>query len=226
MMRGARAFAWLGGGWFVASLAYCAWWFLFPLGLERPWRGAAPVAWDAALLTVFAIHHSLFAREAIKRRLHPIVGDELRSVYVWVASLLLLAVCLLWRPVGGSVRDHHGSLKGVDILLQLLGVRLIARSVSTIDPLALAGIRQLPPTEVLQVRGPYRFIRHPLYFGWMIAVFATPHMTGDRLTFAILTSAYLVVAIPWEERSLRAAFGDAYARYTAEVPWRVIPFIY
>jgi protein-S-isoprenylcysteine O-methyltransferase Ste14 len=225
-MRGARAFVWIGGGVFVASLAYCLWWYLFVLGVERPWDGFGPVAWDAALLTVFAVHHSVFARDPIKQRLLPVFGDQMKSVYVWVASLLLIAVCALWRPVGGTFADHHGVLKGVDILLQLLGIRLIARSVSTIDPLALAGIRERPSDESLQVTGPYRFVRHPLYFGWMVAVFASPHMTGDRLTFAVLTSLYLVIAIPWEERSMRAVFGEEYARYAETVRWRVIPYVY
>ncbi len=225
-MRGARAFAWLGGGVFVASLAYCLWWFLFPLGADRPWNGWAPVGWDAGLVTIFALHHSVFARDPIKARLAALVGGQVRSAYVWLASLLLFGVCLLWRPVGGTWADHHGVVKAVDVFLQLLGVRLIARSVATIDPLALAGIRQLPADETLQVTGPYRFVRHPLYSGWMVAVFAAPHMTGDRLTFAVLTSLYLVIAVPWEERSLRHAFGEDYERYAAEVRWRVIPFIY
>jgi protein-S-isoprenylcysteine O-methyltransferase Ste14 len=225
-MRGARVFVWIGGGLFVASLAYCAWWFLFPLGVDRPWTGFAPVAWNAALVTIFALHHSVFARDGVKARLAPICGAQLRSAYVWIASLLLFGVCGFWRHVGGTFADHHGVLKASDIVLQLLGLRLIGRSVATIDPLALAGIRALPASDILQVTGPYRFIRHPLYFGWMIVVFATPHMTGDRLTFALLTSIYLVLAIPWEERSMRAAFGDAYERYAAAVRWRVIPYIY
>lgn len=225
-MRVARAFVWIGGGLFVVSLAYCTWWYLVPLGVDRPWSGFAPVVWDAVLVTIFAAHHSFFARDRIKSRLTSMLGDEARSAYVWVASLLLVAVCGFWQHVGGTFRDHHGLLAGVDIVVQLLGVRLIARSVSTIDPLALAGIRQLPPDETLQVTGPYRFVRHPLYLGWMLAVFGSPHMTGDRLTFAVLTSIYLVIAIPWEERSMRDAFGRAYAQYAAEVRWRVIPFIY
>jgi len=225
-MRGARVFVWIGGAVFVASLAYCLWWYSFPAGVDRPWSGFRPVVWDAALVTIFACHHSVFARDPIKTRLQPIFGEQLRSVYVWVASVLFIAVCGLWQHVGGTLREHHGVLWAVDVLLQLLGIRLIARSVSTIDPLALAGIRQLPPSDTLQVVGPYRFVRHPLYSGWMVAVFASPHMTGDRLTFAVLTSLYLIVAIPWEERSLRDAFGEDYERYAAEVRWRVIPYVY
>ena len=60
----------------------------------------------------------------------------------------------------------------------------------------------------------------------MVALFAAPHMTGDRLAFAVLTSIYLVMAIPWEERSMREAFGEDYEQYAAEVRWRVIPYIY
>jgi protein-S-isoprenylcysteine O-methyltransferase Ste14 len=57
-------------------------------------------------------------------------------------------------------------------------------------------------------------------------VFGAPHMTGDRLGFAALTTGYLIAAIPWEERSLRQSFGDDYVRYSRDVKWRMIPFIY
>jgi protein-S-isoprenylcysteine O-methyltransferase Ste14 len=72
----------------------------------------------------------------------------------------------------------------------------------------------------------YAWVRHPIYFGWVLAVFGTPHMTGDRLAFAIVSTMYLMVAVPLEERSLRRSFGDAYVRYTRDVRWRMIPFIY
>ena len=80
--------------------------------------------------------------------------------------------------------------------------------------------------DELQFQGPYRLVRHPLYLGWIIAAFATPHLTGDRLAFAVLTSLYLVVAIPWEEEALVRSYGGEYTRYRRRVRWRVIPFIY
>src|SRR5262249_41028582 len=76
------------------------------------------------------------------------------------------------------------------------------------------------------VRGAYGLVRHPLYLGWILMVFGTPHLTGDRLLFAAVTSAYLLVAIPWEERSLEVAFGDAYRQYKQRVRWRVLPYVY
>ncbi len=220
-----RVFAWLGGGLFVVALAYCLWWYVVPLGRDAAFGGVGPLAWNAGLLTVFAGHHSIFARQPAKRALHRVAGNAERSVYVWVASALLIAVCIEWRPIGGSLYDVRG-VAGVPLVaIQLLGIALIAWSVARIDPLELAGIRP-PASGGLQIEGPYRLVRHPLYLGWMIAAFATPHLTGDRLAFAVLTSIYLVVAVPWEERSLEGSFGSAYTRYADQVRWRVIPFIY
>src|SRR5712692_2577406 len=78
----------------------------------------------------------------------------------------------------------------------------------------------------LQINGPYRLVRHPLYLGWMLTVFGAAHMTGDRVAFAVITSLYLVIAIPWEERSLERTFGDAYRQYKGEVRWKAIPYVF
>jgi protein-S-isoprenylcysteine O-methyltransferase Ste14 len=211
---------------FVASLVYCVVWYLFKLGHDVPFGGAGAIGWDAALLTVFACHHSIFARERVKARLLPVLGTGVRSVYVWIASVLLIVLCVTWQPIGGTLYDAGGVVAVGCGAAQVAGVALIGWSVARIDPLDLAGIRSAAPSEGLQIGGPYRIVRHPLYLGWMLAAFGTHHLTGDRLAFGVLTSTYLVIAIPWEERSLRRAFGESYARYTAQVPWRVIPFIY
>src|ERR1051325_278680 len=194
-------FVWLGGAMFVGSLAYCTWWYLFRLGADRAFAGQAAVAWDAALLTIFAVHHSVFARERVKARLQPLFGARLRSVYVWIASALLVLVCRAWQPVGATLFRARGTATVAGAAVQIAGVALIAWSAAAIDPLDLAGIRPAPAVSALQTGGPYGIVRHPLYLGWMLAAFASPHLTGDRLTFAALTSLYLVVAIPWEERS-------------------------
>ena len=97
---------------------------------------------------------------------------------------------------------------------------------ATIDPLELAGIKPLSARDSLQIAGPYRWVRHPLYLGWLLAVFGAAHLTADRLAFAAITTAYLCVAIPWEERSLLRMFGESYARYQRSVRWRMIPYVY
>jgi len=224
----ARAFVWGGGALFVASLSSCAWLYLIVLGRDLPLAGAASIFADTGLVTLFAVHHSLFARDGIKRRLaHSIPAELLRSTYVWVASLLLIGVSVAWQPVGGEIYRVTGVLAIALACVQLVGLWLTARGASSIDPLELAGIRtgpDAPPS--LQVNGPYGLVRHPLYLGWALMTFGSAHMTGDRLLFAAVTTAYLMVAIPWEERSLQQSFGDAYQRYMRDVKWRMIPFIY
>jgi protein-S-isoprenylcysteine O-methyltransferase Ste14 len=158
-----------------------------------------------------------------------------RSVYVWVASLLLILTLLAWRDIGGTIYKTSGWLTGIYAAIQLCGVWTIAAAVRAIDALDLAGIRQEAASHEfhqkaashdLQTRGVYGIVRHPLYLGWMLAVFGPAQLTGDRLAFAVITSVYLVVAVPWEERSLERAFGDTYVRYKTRVRWRIVPYLY
>jgi protein-S-isoprenylcysteine O-methyltransferase Ste14 len=172
----------------------------------------------------------VFARASVKDSLSRLVPNRfIRAVYVWVASVLLILVCVLWRPIGAEIFRAPMPAAIALTFVRLVGVWFIAKAVGAIDALELAGIRQVegpPKRGTLQVIGVYRLVRHPLYLGWMLAVFAAPNMTGDRLAFAAMSSAYLLVAIPWEERSLEHAFGEAYRRYKHQVRWRVVPFIY
>ena len=224
---GARACAWIGGALFVASLAVCVWSYAVTMGGHAPFAGWRPLLVDASLVTVFACHHSLFARERVKAWLsRSVPAATLRSVYVWVASLLLIVVCRLWVPIGGELYSTTGISAVALVAAQLSGVWIAALGVARIDPLELAGIRQAARVQTLQVTGPYRWVRHPLYLGWFLMVFGAVRMTGDRLAFAVVTTLYLVVAIPWEERSLRQSFGEAYAAYMRDVRWRMVPFIY
>src|SRR5262249_58634080 len=140
----------------------------------------APLVSDAVLLTLSACHHSLFAREWVKRQLTPIPPHLRRSVYVWTASILLIAVCLLWQTLGGEVYRVTGAGGLALVVVQLAGLAFAAWSVAEIDPLELAGIRMPDNSEPLKVQGPYRLVRHPLYLGWMILAFGTAHLTGAR----------------------------------------------
>ncbi len=222
-----RVFVWTGGVLFVASLAYAAWWFAVSLARATPFAGWQPLAADALLFSVFALHHSLLARSWVKRALARVVADRLlRSIYVWTASALLFLVCLLWQPIGGHVYQVSGWPRSINATAQLGGLLLIVLSVRAIDALELAGIRRDRRTAQVQIAGPYRLVRHPLYLGWMLIGFGTAHMTGDRLAFAVISSIYLLLAIPWEERSLVTQFGARYQSYRRTVRWRVVPFVY
>jgi protein-S-isoprenylcysteine O-methyltransferase Ste14 len=220
-----RVFVWAGGAIFVGSLAATVYVYAVRWSDTRP----DPLSWPAALaanallIAAFASHHSLFARDGVKAWLaQHLPRHLLRSFYVWVASLLWLGVIAGWQAIGGLLY-HTTTLLA---LAQLTGFVLSWRSVRAIDPLELAGIRGGDSSAGLKTNGPYRLVRHPLYLGWMLLVFGAARMTGDRLAFAVMTSAYLVAAVPWEERSLERSFGEAYRRYKAQVRWRIVPFLY
>jgi protein-S-isoprenylcysteine O-methyltransferase Ste14 len=217
---------WAGGALFVLALAVCFYSFAVRWGRPAPFAPAA-VAFDIALFTLFAAHHSVFARAGVKRSLARLVPARLeRSFYVWVASLLLLLTCLAWQPVGGEVFGVHGVRAAAHAAVETVGLLMIAGAVRAIDPLELAGIRSHAGGEALQISGPYRLVRHPLYLGWLLATFGAGHMTGDRLLFAGISVFYLAVAVPFEERSLVLSFGEQYRRYQQTVRWRIVPYVY
>ena len=214
-----RVLSWLGGAFFVASLIYTFYFYAVLLGDPEPHRAAAlgrGAALNTLLFGVFAAHHSLFARDSSKRWIARVIPARVeRSFYVWVASLLLILVCALWQRVAGTVYVVEGWLRWVFYALELFGMHLTMRAAGFLDPLELAGIRQAQRRETVVFRtdGPFGLVRHPIYLGWLLMTLATPDMTLNRSLFAVISSAYLILAIPWEERSLAAAFGDRYRAY-------------
>ena len=220
------AFVWLGGAVFVGALAFCGYSYAVTWGHPGAFSAAA-AAVDAVLFSIFALHHTLFARDSVKHWLSSLVPEPLlRSVYVWIASLLLITVCLVWQPVGGELYRHSGVLAVVHAAAQLAGLLIIVQAVRTIDPLELAGIRRHASADTLQIVGPYRWVRHPLYSGWLLLTFGAAHMTGDRMIFATISTLYLLIAMPFEERSLRMSFGEAYDDYKRRVRYRLVPYVY
>jgi len=213
----------------VASLTY----FLFRYGLTfavvtpGPFR-PGDVAWDVLLFSAFALHHSVLAREPIRRRLLDVFPNLERSAYVWVASLLFLVVCWLWRAVAGVVWDVTGAMRWVFGLIQIAGLVLSVYSAALIDVWELAGVKQ-PDVDghfEFRTKGPYGYVRHPIYSGWFLIVFSVGTMTMTRFVFAIVSCVYVLIAIPLEERSLRRSSHGAYERYMKHVPWKLIPHIY
>ena len=157
-----RIYQWAGGGVFVGALAFCAYTFAFVWSKDGEFRASALVT-DAILFTIFATHHSVFARDAVKRRMARVVPDRLlRSTYVWIASLLLIGVCGFWQAIGGSVYDVGGWRAVAHAGVQLAGLGLIVGAVRKIDALELAGIREHSSGQPLQITGPYRLVRHPI----------------------------------------------------------------
>jgi len=228
----ARAVAWLGGACFLAALAVGVWCFGVVLAEPAPGSGARPLAmlWNVAAFTIFAAHHSVMARTPAKTWVRTLVPPALeRSAYVWVASLLFIALCLSWQRVPGVLYSATGWLRWLLLLVQAAGLVVTVAGARVLDGLDLAGIRQVtrPPAPMdIRVVWPFTLVRHPIYLGWVLIVFGAPTMTVDRAVWAVTSTAYLVIAMPWEERSLSAAAGPAYSAYCRRVRWRLVPGLY
>ena len=223
-------FAWAGAALFLASLAYFLYSFLVTYSTPVVSTPPGAVMWDIALFSVFALHHSVFARERVRARVMTLVPNGLeRSFYVWVASLLFIAVCALWKPVAGVLWHVEGAPLAVLWALQAFGGYLTLRSAAIINVWELAGVASpTGPTRPAEFRtvGPYGWVRHPIYSGWLLLVFATSPMTSTRFLFAVTSTLYLLLAIPFEERSLRATSNGAYDRYMERVRWKLLPGLY
>jgi len=189
------------------------------------------LAIDALLLGLFAVQHSVMARPAFKRWWTRIVPEPIeRSTYVLLSSVALLLLFALWQPIGGIVWDVE-DMNGRVVLYALyaFGWALVFATTFLINHFDLFGLRQVwlhlrgrPYTHLRFVTpGPYRMVRHPLYVGWLFAFWATPTMTVAHLVFALATTAYILIAIQFEERDLVAAHGDDYRLYRARVPMLV-----
>jgi protein-S-isoprenylcysteine O-methyltransferase Ste14 len=230
-----RAFAAIGGLVFVASLAVFAVCYTVRYGVEDRMNAAsgllAPVVVNCLLFSVFALHHSIFARSGLKARLVRVVPPDLeRSTYVWLASLLFLAVCLWWRPVPGTWWQLDGIWRWLALAVQSVAGVATLISAGKLDVLRLAGVRQTlgsgAEQPLVRRAGGYGLVRHPIYLEWCLFVWSAPTMTATRAVFAIISTFYLMVAVPFEERDLRRLYGQDYETYTTKVRWRMIPFVY
>lgn len=189
------------------------------------------MAINIALLGIFAVQHSVMARPGFKKWWTTIVPKPLeRSTYVLLSSIALIAVFAFWEPMGGVVWNVTDPV-GQYILYGLFGFGWLLVLVATflINHFDLFGLRQVTlylmgkPYTYLKFGTPwlYRYVRHPLYVGWFFAFWATPTMTVTHLLFALVTTAYIVIATRLEERDLVNALPE-YADYRKRVP-RFIP---
>jgi protein-S-isoprenylcysteine O-methyltransferase Ste14 len=222
---------------FVTSLYACGFVgnFLVPRSIDSvpviSWKNALLV--DAALLGIFGLQHSIMARKGFKSWWTQFVPKPIeRSTYVLFSSLCLIALFYLWQPIGGIIWNHTNSI-GVTIIYALFasGWLLVLMTTFLINHFDLFGLRQvwlyLWGKEYTQLKfvtpGPYKYVRHPLYIGWLLAFWSTPTMTVTHLVFALLTTAYILIAIQFEERDLVDIHGRAYADYCRQVPM-LVPF--
>ncbi len=186
---------------------------------------------NVALLAIFAIQHSVMARKGFKEmwtKIVPKVAE--RSTYVLFSSLALILLFWQWSPMGGTIWEINDPIGKLAMqALFVSGGLIVLATTFLINHFDLFGLRQVwmylrgqeykPLGFVMP--GPYRHVRHPLYVGWLLTFWATPTMTTAHLVFALMTTAYILIAIRFEERDLEREHGHSYAEYRKRVPMLV-----
>jgi protein-S-isoprenylcysteine O-methyltransferase Ste14 len=185
------------------------------------------LAVNLGLLALFAVQHSVMARPAFKRWWTRVVPEPIeRSTYVLFSGLALALLFWQWRPMGGVVWDIQQPVgRAVVHAVFASGWLIVVLTTFLINHFDLFGLRQVyfyflgRPYMPLPFKtpGPYRWVRHPLYVGWLVAFWAMPTMTAAHLVFAVMMTLYILVAIVFEERDLVAAHPE-YAEYRRRVP--------
>ncbi len=208
--------------------------FIGNIGLSRTMDSAptssigTALAINLALLTVFALQHSVMARPAFKRWWTTIIPPAAeRSTYVLLSNAAILLLCWLWEPIGGTVWSvSNPTLRTAIYTLYGAGWVGLVGATFCIDHFHLFGLRQVYSHFVgrecveksFRTPGPYQFVRHPIYVCWLTIFWAAPTMTAAHLLFALATTAYILIAIQLEERDLEDSLGHPYANYRKTVP--------
>ncbi|MEE9331546.1 MAG: isoprenylcysteine carboxylmethyltransferase family protein [Methylophilaceae bacterium] len=179
------------------------------------------------LLGVFAVQHSVMARKGFKEKWTKIIPAAIeRNTYVLFTSLALILLFWQWKPMGSVIWDVSGTTLGNALIaISLIGWLIVLMSTFLIDHFELFGLKQAYTSltgkqfKLGQFKTPafYKFVRHPIYFGFTIAFWATPVMTISHLLFAIATLGYTLIGTFLEERDLVDTFGDEYRNYKSKV---------
>lgn len=208
-------------------LLLAVWQAFFDLG----WTAPAALAWDCGLSLAFFLQHSIMVRRPVRDAMK--VSEPFQGVvYALASGSVLTLAMLLWQRIGEPLYVLHGNARVAASVLAVAAIAFLAwggAALRGFDPCGVAPLRahlkgRQAPRLPFVVRGPYRWVRHPLYSAIIVLFWCYPTVTADRLLFNLLWTAWMVVAVRFEEKDLVAEFGDAYRHYQrrvpALIPWR------
>lgn len=230
LIYGTTAYALFFGVYLYLICFVCG--ILIPAPINGP---QATSAWapliNTLLVVAFGVQHSVMARPAFKswwtRIVHPAIE---RSTYVMISNFVMIALFYFWQPMPHMLWETHNPfLQGLLWTLNGLGWFMVPGTSFLINHFDLFGTRQVwlhfkgRPYHQLPFRTPmlYRLVRHPLYVGWLMSFWITPAMSAGQMLFALTMTAYILVAIRFEERDLAKVFGKSYSDYRKQVPMLV-----
>ena len=211
--------------------------FVGNFGVPKTIDGTATLPWGNAILVnvslvaLFGLQHSIMARPWFKQWWTQFVPEPIeRSTYVLFTNVIFVLLFYFWQPIGLVIWNVE-SLAGKTACYALFATGWITVLITTflINHFDLFGLRQVwlffrgreyTPLGFV-APGPYRYVRHPMYIGWMLAFWATPNMTVAHFAFAVAITAYILTAIYFEERDLVESLGQDYADYRRNVPMLV-----
>ena len=189
---------------------------------------------DAALSCIFFMQHSVMIRRSVRRRLSKLVPDYSYGAFYSITSgIPLAALVLFWQEIPQTIASADGAaywLLYVPAILALAGFYWGVRSLGGFDMLGIRQVRRhmkniIPKQVPITVRGPYRWVRHPLYFFMLLMIWFNPVLTPDRLLFDVLWTVWIMFGSMLEERDLEEDFGGSYRAYRSKVPmlipWKI-----
>ena len=189
---------------------------------------------DFSLSLVFFLQHSVMVRKSFRRYLSRFVPEAyVSAIYAIFSGIVLCAIIILWQETSGAVTAAQGvfrlALRAI-FAASIVGFYWGTRALGFFDPFGVSEILNClrgrkPKGTPLTIRGPYRFVRHPLYFFVITMIWSSPDLTLDRLFFNVIWTAWIYIGAFLEERDLEADFGEAYLQYKKKVPmiipWRI-----
>jgi len=217
-----------------SMLLFAAFIFLGPfLSISFGFSTTQALIFDAALSMIFFLQHSIIIRKDVRRKIEEYISpDYFNAFYSITSGIVLILMITMWQETY-TVASATGAAYWLIRLLYIISIAGFywgVKSLGLFDPFGTIKIKRLiknkDPKELpLKVQGPYKWVRHPLYFFMLLMIWSMPNLTADRLLFNILWSTWIIFATMLEERDLVNEFGESYRSYQKETPmlfpWRI-----